>query len=104
MRLKEITLVLLIVGGIVHESFAQVRNPGGSRGRYTTPKVRGHKAKIICPVFEASPYPSHGFGFKLGDPFALTYKFYPNKRFSFAVDVGRPASGSYTMALIKEMS
>ncbi|MFZ6014647.1 MAG: hypothetical protein ACOYXT_30180 [Bacteroidota bacterium] len=66
-----------------------------SRHNYTAPRVRGNKAKIICPIFESSKYPYHGFGVKLGDPFAMTYKFYPNKRFSFAVDFGKAASGLY---------
>lgn len=66
-----------------------------SRYHYATPKVRGNKAKIICPTFDKSRYPLHGLGFKLGDPFALTYKFYPNKRLSFAVDFGKAASGLY---------
>jgi hypothetical protein len=62
---------------------------------FSTPKVRGHKAKIICPIFEKSQYPYQGIGFKLGDPFAATYKFYPNERFSFAVDFGKASSGLY---------
>jgi len=66
-----------------------------SRYHYTHPKVKGNQAKIICPAFDNSKYPFHGLGFKLGDPFALTYKFYPNKRISFAVDVGKSASGLY---------
>ena len=66
-----------------------------SRHHYSTPKVRGNKAKIVCPTFDKSRYPFHGLGFKLGDPFALTYKFYPNKRFSIAIDAGKPASGLY---------
>lgn len=66
-----------------------------SRYHYSTPKVRGNKAKIICPIFDNSRYPFHGLGFKLGDPFAITYKFYPNKRWSFAADVGKAASGLY---------
>ena len=66
-----------------------------SRIHFSSPRVRGNKAKIICPTFDNSKYPFHALGFKLGDPFALTYKFYPNKRFSFAVDVGKAASGLY---------
>jgi hypothetical protein len=60
-----------------------------------TPKVRGQKAKIVCPIFNKSQYPYQGIGFKLGDPFALTYKFYPNQNFSFAVDIGKASSGLY---------
>jgi hypothetical protein len=66
-----------------------------SRYHFSTPKIRGNKAKIICPTFDKSKYPFHGLGFKLGDPFALTYKYYPNKRFSFAADLGKSASGLY---------
>jgi hypothetical protein len=66
-----------------------------SRYHFSSPKVRGNKAKIICPTFDKSKYPFHGLGFKLGDPFALTYKFYPNKRISFAADLGKAASGLY---------
>src|SRR4051812_45516712 len=66
-----------------------------SRMGFKSPKVRGQKAKLICPVFDKSQYPYHGIGFKLGDPFALTYKYYPNKKFSFAVDFGKASSGLY---------
>lgn len=53
------------------------------------------KARIMCPIFVESRYPYQGIGFKLGDPFALTYKFYANKHFSFAADMGKAASGLY---------
>lgn len=66
-----------------------------SRYHFSTPKVKGNKAKVICPVFDNSQYPFHSLGFKLGDPFALTYKYYPGKRLSFAVDFGKGASGLY---------
>jgi hypothetical protein len=54
------------------------------------------KAKFVCPIFDNSGYPYHGFGLKLGDPFALTYKFYPNKKYSFVLDFGKAASGLYS--------
>lgn len=60
-----------------------------------TPKVRKSKAKWICPILTTSTYPYHGLGIKLGDPFALTYKYYPGKRFSVAVDFGKASSGLY---------
>lgn len=66
-----------------------------SRLHFSNPKVRGHKAKIVCPTFDKSRFPLHGLGVKIGDPFALTYKFYPNKRLSFALDGGKSASGLY---------
>lgn len=59
------------------------------------PKVRGEKAKTVCPIFEPSKYPFQGFGIKLGDPFAITYKYYASKHFAVAVDVGKASSGLY---------
>lgn len=57
--------------------------------------MKRDKAKIICPVFENSQYPYQGIGFKLGDPFALTYKYYFNKNFAIVADFGKAASGLY---------
>jgi hypothetical protein len=62
---------------------------------YKAPRVRGQKAKIICPVFETSRFPYHGLGLKLGDPFGITYKYYASKRISIALDVGKASSGLY---------
>lgn len=63
--------------------------------RFKVPKVSRSKALIMCPIFEESRYPYQGIGMKLGDPFALTYKFYPSKHWAFAADVGKSASGLY---------
>jgi hypothetical protein len=60
-----------------------------------TTKVSRGKGRIICPVFFNSGYPYQAVGFKIGDPFALTYKFYPNKKFSIDADFGKSASGLY---------
>ncbi|KXK31538.1 MAG: hypothetical protein UZ12_BCD005000269 [Bacteroidetes bacterium OLB12] len=73
---------------------AQVRKSVKS-GTFRQPVVSRNKAKIMCPIFETSQYPYQGVGFKMGDPFALTYKFYPNKNWAFAVDGGKAASGLY---------
>lgn len=40
-------------------------------------------------------FPHHGLGFKLGDPLAITYRFYVNQQFSFGMDFGAAASGLY---------
>lgn len=78
---------------------ARIYNSGKSmytQKRYQAPpKVRGNKAKTVCPIFETSKYPYQGFGFKLGDPFALTYKYYATKHFAIAADVGKASSGLY---------
>jgi hypothetical protein len=101
-RKAAIVLLSCVLGSSV---FAQQKKPtvhhGGKsmytreRFNYNATKVRGAKAKIVCPVFENSKYPYHGLGLKLGDPFAATYKFYPNKKYSFAADFGKAASGLY---------
>jgi hypothetical protein len=92
-RLKITWLALALLLGAVH-TFAQVKKSPKSSG-YRVPHVTGSKARIMCPIFETSKYPYQGIGFKLGDPFALTYKFYPNKNFAFALDAGKAASGLY---------
>lgn len=82
-------------------AMGQSRSKNGSKSTYTqkrfnnAARVKGAKAKIVCPIFDQSKYPYHGLGLKLGDPFAITYKFYPNKNISFAFDFGKPASGLY---------
>ncbi|MEM9857572.1 MAG: hypothetical protein AAF843_09455 [Bacteroidota bacterium] len=58
-------------------------------------KISKRKASVVCPIFNESQYPYQGIGVKLGDPFAITYKFYANKNFAIAVDAGSAASGLY---------
>jgi len=106
MQLKTLPILILLCVLCV-PCFAQSqkgRNTSKStytkkRHNYNAARVRGAKAKVVCPIFEHSKYPYHGFGFKLGDPFALTYKFYATKRFAIAVDVGKPASSLYNRYL-----
>jgi hypothetical protein len=63
--------------------------------RFRTPVMSKSKARIMCPIFITSQYPYQGIGIKMGDPLAVTYKFYPNKHWSFALDAGKAASGLY---------
>lgn len=42
-----------------------------------------------------SAYPYQGLGFKLGDPFAITYKYYASENFGIVVDFGKASSGLY---------
>jgi hypothetical protein len=63
---------------------------------YNAIKISKSKRGIVCPVFEESKYPYQGIGIKLGDPFAVTFKFYFNKNFAFVADFGRTASGLYS--------
>jgi hypothetical protein len=87
-----VTIFLLI--SISQQGFSQVRKSVRSAG-YGMPRVSRSKAIIMCPIFEESKYPYQGIGIKVGDPLALTYKFYPSKHWAFAVDGGKAASGLY---------
>jgi hypothetical protein len=95
MRFRKGTLVLFLSLLLnVVGAQAQVRKSVKS-GTFRQPVVSRNKAKIMCPIFESSQYPYQGIGFKMGDPLALTYKFYPNKNWAFAADGGKAASGLY---------
>lgn len=79
---------------------SRTRNSGKSnysrdRFNHKATRVKGKKAKIVCPIFESSKYPYHGIGLKLGDPFAITYKFYPDEHFGLVADFGKASSGLY---------
>jgi len=73
-------MVVLLIGLIWGSGQGQSFNSGKNRKTY-----KGIR----------SNFPHHGIGFKLGDPFALTYKFYVTEDFSFAVDFGSAASSLY---------
>src|SRR5688572_24548802 len=105
---KLILLAFLILSGIsVFGQKPRTHNGGKStytRERYNVnaTRVRGHKAKIVCPIFESSKFPYHGIGIKLGDPFAVTYKFYPDKNWGIAIDAGKASSGLYNRYYIQK--
>jgi len=63
---------------------------------YRAPTISKAKSRVICPIFENSQYPYQGIGAKLGDPLALSYKYYPNKHFAFGADLGKVSSGLYS--------
>lgn len=92
MRQYLILFVLFLFTGF--SANAQVTKSQRS-SRYNVPNVTRSKALIMCPIFVQSQYPYQGIGLKIGDPFALTYKFYPNKKWAFAADFGKAASGLY---------
>jgi hypothetical protein len=94
-HIKTFTLLFILLISVGEAAFSQVRKSVRSAS-YRVPRVTRNKAIIMCPIFEESKYPYQGIGFKLGDPFALTYKFYPSKHWAFAVDAGKAASGLYS--------
>lgn len=92
--------VLSLTGIYAFGQRPKVHSSGKSsytRERYNAnaTRVSRQKARIVCPIFVNSKYPYHGIGVKLGDPFALTYKFYPNKNWGIVVDAGKASSGLY---------
>ncbi len=94
MRFQKPTVLLLFLFLQATSMFGQVTKSVRSSS-FSHPKISHSKARIVCPIFEESQYPYQGIGFKVGDPFALTYKFYPSKNWSFAMDFGKAASGLY---------
>lgn len=66
------------------------------REGYNAIRIPKSKRAIVCPVFDESGYPYTGVGIKLGDPFAVTVKFYFNKKFALVADFGKTASSLYS--------
>lgn len=104
MRFIKIALPHVLCLFLALSAYAQ-RSASGQQKFYTKSRtVNKHnpirmphsKRKVVCPIFEDSGFPYHGIGIKVGDPFALTYKYYANKRFAVAADFGRSASGLYS--------
>lgn len=78
---------------IAQLGYSQSKN---NRIKYAiAPKSRPNKASIVCPIFDEKGYPYQGIGIKLGDPFAITYKFYASKSLAFTIDAGKTANGLY---------
>ena len=69
---------------------ARTKNYGGVKFK------KSKKMAVICPVFHLSEYPYQGIGFKVGDPFAITYRFYGTENFAVGIDFGSAASGLYS--------
>jgi len=96
--LSFVLLFLLLAGGV----YAQRVHHGGkvvhtrTQHKHNVIKMPRSKAKTICPIFEDTGYPYQAIGIKLGDPFAVSYKYYPNKHVAFAADFGKSASGLYS--------
>jgi hypothetical protein len=91
---------LALLGASAAAQRPKVHNGGKSmytkeRFNYNVTRVRGDKARVVCPISANTRFPFQGVGFKLGDPFAITYKFYASKKLAFVLDAGRPASSLY---------
>jgi hypothetical protein len=90
LRLVYFSLALTLASALA----AQPRKSAVS-SRFRAPTMSRAKAAVLCPITQRSAYPYQGIGFKMGDPLALTYKFYPNKNWALTADLGKSASGLY---------
>lgn len=63
--------------------------------KFHVPKVSRAHARIVCPVYVKKDYPYKALGIKLGDPFAVAYKYYRKRNIAFSVDVGKPSASLY---------
>jgi hypothetical protein len=90
-------IIILFCLGQAERGYTQSSTAGNriTKVRYNTSK-NAVSSKSIVAAFENSSFPHHGLGLKVGDPFSISYKFYPNKKFGFTLDVGKAASGLYS--------
>lgn len=91
------THILIVIGclWITQVAYGQSKSNRNRNSASLRTNSRPNKASIICPIFNDKLYPYQGIGLKLGDPFALTYKFYASKSLAIAIDAGKTASGLY---------
>lgn len=100
MRTKEVLILIFLLGCILsHQAFSQrLKSPSKyslDKGPSHNPRSSKNKSRLACPIVDRSQYPFQGIGIKLGDPFAITYKFYLSEHFGIALDFGKAASGLY---------
>lgn len=93
--MKVIAQILLSVLLFVAAGSLHAQKVNSYKNKHKPIRVSSQKAKVICPIFEESAYPYHGFGVKFGDPVAFTYKLYLVKKISFVIDVGSASSALY---------
>jgi len=65
------------------------------KGRYNAIKIPKSKERIICPDYQFSLYPNQRIGFKLGDPFALSYKVNFSEHLAIGMELGRISNSLY---------
>jgi hypothetical protein len=97
MRTIGLMMIMLVV--ICGHSTAQTRTYKGKKltpmRSYNNPSLVREKVGSTVPVFDEAGYPYQGIGIKLGDPFAVTFKFYVSERIALVADFGRTASSLY---------
>jgi hypothetical protein len=74
---------------------ASAQRPSTGKGKPHHSIGSRKQGKLLDPKSDGGKYPYHSIGIKLGDPFALTYKFYGHENFSFTIDFGKAGTGLY---------
>lgn len=93
MRAQKISVLFMFTICFCHHlAWSQVKAP---LRNLSAAKSKPNRAAVICPIFDERGYPYQGIGLKLGDPFALTYKFYATRNLALALDGGQTARGLY---------
>ncbi len=100
MRGLSFLLVCFFIVGIILPALGQHSDITRKNSRvknYSSVKFKKNKKMaVICPIFHVSEYPYQGIGLKIGDPFAITYKFYATEHIALGIDFGKAASGLYS--------
>lgn len=91
-----VVLLSSLLTEVAYSQRAQTRTYKQDNGKNYRSRLTKGKSKIACPIVDPSQYPFHGIGIKLGDPFAISYKFYLSEHFGIALDFGKVASGLYS--------
>jgi hypothetical protein len=97
--MKSIVLPMVMLVFAIGHAAAQSRTYNGKKltpiRSYNNPSLVREKAGTTVPLFDEAGYPYQGVGLKLGDPFAVTFKFYVSERIALVADFGRTASALY---------
>ncbi len=62
---------------------------------YNDPALTRAKTGSTIPLFDEGGYPYQGIGIKVGDPMAVTFKFYVSEHFAVVADFGKSTSSFY---------
>ena len=100
MHRAKIILVVLITALLIGDLSAQTSTYKGkklpAKRSYNNPTLSRAKTGSSKVIFDVAGYPYQGIGIKVGDPFALTWKFYFSERIALGADFGRSLSSLYS--------
>ncbi len=84
---------------------SELTKKNSKKNNFSTVKFKKNKKMAqICPIFHLSEYPYQGIGFKIGDPFSISYKFYATEHLAIGIDVGKAASALYSNLFREEFN